>query len=232
MMSKRMRAIRDTMDIDSTKSYALDKAVEIVQTAWQKAEFVESVDVAIRLGIDVKKSDQMVRGAVMLPHGTGKTKRVAVFVTDANDAAAAQAAGADVISGVELIEEIQAGKIDFDVLVTLPSMMSKLAKVGQKLGPKGLMPNPKTGTVTTNISQAVTQIKKGKITFRADKAGIIHCSIGRIDFSAAQLIENTKSLIGELMALKPTTAKGTYIKRISLSSTMGGSVAVNTATLG
>lgn len=229
MASKRMQDIHQATD--NTKLYALNEAIKVVQNAWKRTNFVESVDVAVRLGVDVKKSDQVVRGAAVLPHGTGKVKRIAVFVEDANAVAEAQEAGADIVSGGELIEDIQAGKIEFDVLVTMPNMMAKLAKVGQKLGPKGLMPNPKTGTVTTNIGAAVAQIKKGQVAFRTDKAGIVHCGVGRITFSAEQLNENIKALIGELVALKPASAKGVYIKNMRVSSTMGGSVAVNTASL-
>jgi large subunit ribosomal protein L1 len=186
---------------------SLDEALDFIQNKLPRANFIEPIDVAIQLGIDPKKSDQNVRGSVVLPHNVGKAKRIAVFSLDAKDIEDARKAGADIADGDELLNDIKGDKIDFDVLITTPSMMPKLARMGQKLGPKGLMPNPKLGTVTTNILNAVEQVKKGQVSFRAEKGGIIHCTIGKMDLEAAAIKENIISLIAEVVLLKPSSAK-------------------------
>ena len=185
-------------------------------------KFDESVDVAVNLGIDGKKSDQNVRGATVLPHGTGKTVRVAVFA-QAENADKAKAAGADIVGFDDLAESIQKGEVEFDVVIATPDAMRVVGKLGQVLGPRGLMPNPKVGTVTTDIEAAVTNAKGGQVRFRADKSGIVHCSIGKASFSPDQLKDNLNALLGALEKAKPSSAKGIYLKKVSVSSTMGPS---------
>jgi large subunit ribosomal protein L1 len=213
--------------VDRDKVYEPLEAVELVKKA-ATAKFDESVEVAVRLGVDPKKQDQAVRGVVVLPHGTGKTKRVLVFAKG-EKAKEAEAAGADYVGDSDLINKIQQGWFDFDVCVATPDMMAEVGKLGRILGGKGLMPNPKAGTVTFDVAKAVQEIKAGKIEYRLDRAGQIHAPIGKVSFDAAKLEENLRALIEALNRAKPAAAKGVYLKKISISSTMGPSVTVNTA---
>lgn len=194
------------------------------------AKFVESIDVSINLGIDAKKSEQAVRGATVLPHGTGRTVRVAAFVQGAN-AKAATDAGADVVGFEDLAEEIKAGNINFDVLIATPDAMRLIGQLGQILGPKGLMPNPKVGTVTQDVAGAVRNAKSGQVRYRTDKAGIIHCRIGNVKFEDQDLKANLEALVVDLRRLKPSAAKGVYLKKITVSSTMGPGLAVDVSSL-
>ena len=209
---------------DATKSYTLSEAATVVKTI-TTSKFNASVDIAVRLGVDPKKSNQMVRGTVSLPHGTGKDVRVLVLCTPDKEAEA-KAAGADHVGLTEYIEKIKNGWTDVDVIITTPSVMGQVGALGRILGPRGLMPNPKTGTVTMDVGKAVTEKKAGNIDFKVDKAGIVHASIGRVSFDAAQLAENANELIQSLLKLKPSAAKGAYIKSISMSSTMSPGVIV------
>ncbi|MCG8099610.1 MAG: 50S ribosomal protein L1, partial [Candidatus Thiodiazotropha taylori] len=193
-------------------------------------KFGESVDVSVNLGVDARKSDQVVRGASVLPHGTGKTVRVAVFAQGAN-ADAAKEAGADVIGFEDLAADIKAGNMDFDVVIASPDAMRVVGQLGQILGPRGLMPNPKVGTVTPNVAEAVQNAKAGQVRYRTDKAGIIHCSIGKVDFEPQKLKENLESLLAALVKAKPSSAKGVYLKKITVSSTMGPGLILDQATL-
>jgi len=213
--------------IDRDKVYEPLEAVQLVKKA-ATAKFDESVEVAVRLGVDPKKQDQAVRGVVVLPHGTGKTKRVLVFAKG-EKAKEAEAAGADYVGDSDLINKIQQGWFDFDVCVATPDMMAEVGKLGRILGGKGLMPNPKAGTVTFDVAKAVQEIKAGKIEYRLDRAGQIHAPIGKVSFDAEKLEENLRTLIEALNRAKPAAAKGVYLKKISISSTMGPSVTVNTA---
>lgn len=226
-ISKRMREV--AAKVDRTKVYPAADALKIIKDT-SKVKFVESVDVAIILGVDTRKSDQTVRGAIVLPHGTGKSVRVAVFAQGAN-ADAAKAAGADKVGFEDLAEEIKAGKMDFDVVIASPDAMRIVGQLGQVLGPKGLMPNPKVGTVTPDVAGAVKNAKGGQVRFRADKNGIVHCAIGKADFEVEHLQANLAALLGEVKKLKPASAKGVYLKKISLSSTMGPGVVVDPATI-
>ncbi len=209
---------------DATKSYNLTEAATVVKTI-TTTKFNASVDIAVRLGVDPKKSNQMVRGTVSLPHGTGKAVRVLVLCTPDKEAEA-KAAGADHVGLTDYIEKIKGGWTDVDVIITTPSVMGQVGALGRILGPRGLMPNPKTGTVTMDIGKAVTEKKAGNIDFKVDKAGIGHASIGRVSFEVSQLAENANELIQSLLKLKPSAAKGAYIKSISLSSTMSPGVNV------
>ncbi len=193
-------------------------------------KFTESVDVAVNLGIDPKKSDQVVRGATVLPNGTGKTVRVAVFA-DGENAKAAQAAGADIVGMDDLAAKVKAGEMDFDVVIAAPDAMRVVGALGQILGPRGLMPNPKVGTVTPDVAGAVKNAKSGQVRYRADKAGIIHCSVGTVKFEVAALKENLQSLLADLNKAKPSAAKGVYIKQVAVSSTMGAGIMVDQASL-
>jgi large subunit ribosomal protein L1 len=213
--------------IDREKAYEPLDAVKLVKKA-ATAKFDESVEVAVRLGVDPKKQDQAVRGVVVLPHGTGKTKRVLVFAKG-EKAKEAEAAGADYVGDTDLINKIQQGWFEFDVCVATPDMMAEVGKLGRILGGKGLMPNPKAGTVTFDMAKAVQEIKAGKIEYRLDRAGQIHAPIGKVSFDAEKLEENLRTLIDALNRAKPAAAKGVYLKKISISSTMGPSVTVNTA---
>ncbi len=215
---------------EQNKSYALTDALSIVKKA-ATAKFDESIDVSVNLGIDAKKSDQSVRGSVVLPAGTGKNVRVAVF-TQGDKVAAAKAAGADIVGLEDLAEQIKAGKIDFDVAIASPDAMRVVGTLGQILGPRGLMPNPKVGTVTPDVATAVRNAKAGQVQYRADKAGIVQCSIGRASFTPDQLSENMSALIDALNKSKPTSTKGIYLKKISVSSTMGPGVRVDVTSLG
>jgi large subunit ribosomal protein L1 len=209
---------------DATKSFNLPEAASVVKTI-TTTKFDASVDIAVRLGVDPKKSNQMVRGTVSLPHGTGKEVRVLVLCTPDKEAEA-KAAGADYVGLSEYIEKIKNGWTDVDVIITTPSVMGQVGALGRILGPRGLMPNPKTGTVTMDVGKAVTEKKAGNIDFKVDKAGIVHASIGRVSFDAKQLAENANELIQSLIKLKPSSAKGAYIRSISMSSTMSPGVNV------
>jgi len=224
---KRLRAIREK--IDSTKAYPLDEALALLQSA-SKLKFTESVDVAIRLGVDAKKSDQAVRGAIVLPNGTGKSARVAVFAQGEN-ADKAKAAGADIVGFEDLADSIKDGQIDFDVCIATPDAMRVVGRLGTVLGPRGLMPNPKVGTVTTDVEQAVKNAKAGQVQYRTDKAGIIHSTIGKANFEADALKTNLNALIAELIKAKPASAKGQYLKKVALSTTMGPGITIDTGSL-
>ena len=210
---------------DDRVFYKLDEALELIKQTGS-TKFDETVDVAINLGVNAKKSDQNVRGATVLPRGTGRTMRVAVFAEGA-DADAAREAGADLVGLEKLAEQVQGGDIEFDVCIATPSTMRVVGKLGQILGPRGLMPNPKVGTVTQDVTKAVTNAKAGQVQFRIDKAGIVHCPIGKVSFELEALRENLVALLGALNRAKPSTAKGQYIKRVTLSTTMGPGVKVD-----
>ena len=215
--------------VDRSKRFTVDEAVKLVKSmAW--AKFDESVDVAVRLGVNPKHADQMVRGAIVLPHGTGKSVRVLVFARGEKEKEAL-AAGADVAGGDELVAKVQEGFLDFDRVIATPDLMGAVGKLGRVLGPRGLMPNPKVGTVTFDVANAVKEAKAGKVEYRVDKAGVVHCRIGRKSFDQAKLTENAMALIQELVAKKPSTAKGIYMRSITLSSTMSPGVRVDTNTV-
>lgn len=226
-ITKRQRAINEK--VDSTKQYSIEEAVALLKDL-SNVKFAETVDVSVNLGIDPRKSDQSVRGATTLPHGNGKSVRVAVFTQGAN-AEAAKAAGAEFVGMDELAAEIKAGKMDFDVVIASPDAMRVVGQLGQVLGPRGLMPNPKTGTVTPDVVTAVKNAKAGQIRYRAEKGGIIHGGLGKISFDTIAIKENLEALIGDLKKAKPATSKGIYIKRISLSSTMGPGLVIDQASL-
>lgn len=211
--------------IEAGKSYTLGEAVEKVKEI-TFTKFDSSLDIDVRLGVDPRKANQMVRGVVTLPHGTGKTVRVLVLCTPDAEAAA-KAAGADYVGLEEYIEKIKGGWTDVDVIITMPSIMGKIGALGRILGPRGLMPNPKSGTVTMDVAKAVEEVKKGKIDFKVDKNGIVHSSIGKVSFTPAQMADNAREFINTLIKLKPATAKGTYIKSIYLSSTMSPGVKID-----
>ena len=210
---------------DASKSYSVAEASKIVKDI-TTTKFDASVDLAIRLGVDPRKANQMVRGTVTLPHGTGKTLRVLALVTPDKEAEA-KAAGADYVGLDEFIEKIKGGWTDVDVIITMPTVMGKVGALGRVLGPRGLMPNPKTGTVTMDIAKAVQDSKGGKIDFKVDKAGIIHAGIGKVSFDAAKISENASELLQTIMKLKPSSAKGTYVKSVTMSSTMSPGVAID-----
>ena len=226
-ISKRRQALAGK--VDRAKVYAVADAMKLVKDT-STAKFDESVDVAVNLGIDAKKSDQTVRGAVVLPAGTGKSVRVAVFA-QGEKAAAAKAAGADLVGFEDLAEQIKAGKLDFDVVIASPDTMRVVGQLGQILGPRGLMPNPKVGTVTPDVAGAVKNAKAGQVQFRADKAGIVQCTIGRASFTSEQLSDNLKALIEALNRAKPGSTKGVYLRKLSVSSTMGIGVKVDVASV-
>ena len=227
-LSKRFKAMQGS--VEPGKVYPVEAALKMLKDN-AKTKFVESVDVAIRLGIDAKKSDQGVRGSTVLPHGTGKTVRVAVFCPAGEKAEAAKAAGADAVGMDDLAEKMQAGDINYGVVIATPDAMRVVGKLGQLLGPRGLMPNPKVGTVTPDVVGAVKNAKAGQVRYRNDKAGIVHCSIGKVNFELDALKENLDALIADLLKAKPSTAKGQYLQKVSVSSTMGLGVAVDTSTL-
>jgi large subunit ribosomal protein L1 len=210
--------------IQPGKQYAIDEAISMVKE-FAKAKFRESVDVAVNLGIDASKSDQQVRGSTVMPHGIGKAVRVAVFTSGKNQDAA-RAAGADIVGLEDLAEKVKAGQMDFDVVVASPDAMRVVGQLGQILGPRGLMPNPKVGTVTPDVAGAVRNAKAGQVRYRSDKAGVIHCTIGKADFEANQLKENLTALLQDLQKAKPAASKGIYLKKIAVSSTMGPGVPV------
>jgi len=227
-MNKRQKAILGA--VEPGKTYGFDDAIKIVKTA-TKAKFVESIDVAVRLGVDAKKSDQQVRGSTVLPAGTGKSVRVAVFCPTGAKADEALAAGADIVGMDDLAEKMLAGDLNYDVVIATPDAMRVVGKLGQVLGPRGLMPNPKVGTVSPNPGEAVKNAKGGQVRYRTDKAGIIHCTIGKADFDSAKLKENLQALLVDLVKAKPATAKGTYLQKVSVSSTMGPGVTVDQSSL-
>ena len=227
-MNKRQKAILAA--VQPGKAYPFDEAIKIVQTA-TKAKFVESVDVAVRLGVDAKKSDQQVRGSTVLPAGTGKSVRVAVFCPPGAKADEALAAGADVVGMDDLAEKMQAGDLNYDVVIATPDAMRVVGKLGTVLGPRGLMPNPKVGTVSPDAAGAVRNAKAGQVRYRTDKAGIIHCTIGKASFEVEALKNNLNALLSDLVKAKPSAAKGQYLQKVSLSSTMGKGITVDQASL-
>ena len=222
--SKTYRAATDTYD--QAEVYAPLAAIKIAKGT-SKKKFDETVDVVMRLGVDPRKADQMVRGTVNLPHGTGKTARVLVFA-NAEKAEAAREAGADIVGGDELIEKVNGGWLDFDAVVATPDMMGKVGRLGRVLGPRGLMPNPKTGTVTNDIAKAVEDIKGGKVEYKTDKTGNVHMIIGKKSFSEQQLLENYLAVVEEIIRARPSAAKGKYVKTLTVSTTMGPGVAIDT----
>ncbi len=226
-LSKRAKTFEQKVTLG--KQYAVDEALRLIKDC-ATAKFNESVDVSINLGIDTRKSDQTVRGASVLPHGTGKSVRVAVFAQGAN-ADAATAAGADIVGFEDLATAIKGGKLDFDVLIASPDAMRLVGQLGQVLGPRGLMPNPKVGTVTTDVAGAVKNAKAGQVRYRADKAGIVHCSIGKASFEVSAIRENLLALLVEVQKSKPSTAKGIYLKKITVSSTMGPGLVLDQSSL-
>ena len=226
--SKRLRAIRE--QLEPGKIYSIDEALGLLK-ATSKIRFTESVDVAIRLGVDPRKSDQVVRGAIVLPSGTGKSVRVAVFA-QGESADKAAAAGADIVGFEDLADTIKGGQIDFDICIATPDAMRVVGRLGTVLGPRGLMPNPKVGTVTTDVETAVRNAKAGQVQFRTDKAGIIHSTIGKADFEVDALKSNLTALINELIKIKPPSAKGQYLRKVAVSTTMGPGLTVDTGSLG
>ena len=226
-LSKRVQAIR--AKLTPGKFYPVEEALCLLKEL-SGVKFREAVDVAVNLGVDPRKSDQVVRSATVLPHGTGKTVRVAVFAQGAN-ADAALAAGADVVGFEDLAESVKAGNLDFDVVIASPDAMRVVGQLGKILGPRGLMPNPKVGTVTPDVAGAIRNAKAGQVRYRTDKAGIIHCTIGKVDFAPHQLRENLQALLHDLQKIKPATSKGVYVRRVTVSTTMGPGLAVDQATL-
>ena len=227
MLSKRMRKIRETLE--PGKLYAVTDALKMLKD-FSTLKFVEGIDVSINLGVDPKKSDQVVRGATVLPKGTGRTVRVAAFVQGDN-AKRATEAGADMVGFEDLAESIKAGNLDFDVLIATPDAMRLIGQLGQILGPRGLMPNPKVGTVTQDVTTAVTNAKGGQVRYRSDKAGIVHCRIGTVKFDEADLKVNLETLLADLKKMKPATSKGVYLKKMTVSSTMGPGLAIDLSSL-
>ena len=226
-LSKRVQALR--AKVDRNQAYPVADALRLVKEC-ATAKFDESIDIAVNLGVDARKSDQVVRGSVVLPAGTGKSVRVAVFA-QGDKAEAARAAGAEVVGFDDLAEQVKAGNLNFDVCIATPDAMRVVGQLGQILGPRGLMPNPKVGTVSPNPGEAVKNAKGGQVRYRTDKAGIIHCTIGKADFEAGKLKENLTALLGDLIKAKPATSKGTYLQKISISSTMGPGVVVDQSSL-
>ena len=226
-LSKREQAIR--AKLTPGKIYPITEALGLLKEV-ATAKFVESVDVAVNLGVDPRKSDQVVRGSTVLPHGTGKSVRVAVFAQGAN-VEAAKEAGADLVGLEDLAAAVKAGELNFDVVIASPDTMRVVGQLGQILGPRGLMPNPKVGTVTTDVATAVRNAKAGQVRYRTDKVGIIHCSIGKVNFEPLQLQENLQALLGDLKKAKPATSKGIYMRKVTLSTTMGPGLPVDQSTL-
>ncbi|MDV3238982.1 MAG: 50S ribosomal protein L1 [Gammaproteobacteria bacterium] len=226
-LSKRIKAINEK--VTPGKLYAVEEGLGLLKQL-ASAKFKESVDVAVNLGVDPRKSDQVVRGSTVLPNGTGKSVRVAVFAQGAN-AEAAKAAGADIVGFEDLAESIKGGSMDFDVVIASPDAMRIVGQLGQILGPRGLMPNPKVGTVTPNVAEAVKNAKAGQVRYRTDKAGIIHCTIGKVDFEVNALKENLQALLADLNKMKPSTAKGIYMKKVTVSTTMGPGVVLDQTSL-
>jgi len=226
-LSKRARAINEKVEIG--KQYVAEEAFALLKEL-SSVKFSESVDVAVNLGVDAKKSDQVVRGSTVLPKGTGKTVRVAVFAQGAN-ADAAKEAGADIVGFEDLAADIKGGNMDFDVVIATPDAMRVVGQLGQILGPRGLMPNPKVGTVTADVTQAVNNAKGGQVRYRNDKGGIVHCPIGKVEFAAGDLLENLNALLADLKKAKPSTAKGIYLQKITVSTTMGPGLVVDQSSL-
>jgi large subunit ribosomal protein L1 len=226
-LTKKRKAV--VAKVDKNKFYSLKDASALVKEI-NCTKFDSSVDLHIRLGVDPKKADQQVRGTVSLPHGTGRTKKVLVLCTPDKEAAAKEA-GADYVGLDEFVSKIEGGWVDMDVIIATPAVMPKIGKLGKVLGPRNLMPNPKTGTVTNDVAAAVNEVKGGKIAFKVDKAGIVHASIGRISFSADKIAENSAELINAIIKLKPSSAKGTYLKGVSMASTMSAGIALETKSL-
>jgi len=229
-MAKRSKRMQDILArVDRKRGYPIDEAIQVLGEC-ASARFTESVDAAINLGVDPRKSDQVVRGATTLPHGTGKSVRVAVFA-QGESAEKAQAAGADLVGMEDLAERVKGGELDFDVAIASPDAMRVVGQLGQILGPRGLMPNPKTGTVTPDVETAVRNAKAGQVRYRTDRNGIIHATIGRVGFDAAALKENLEALVADLKKAKPSTSKGVYLRNITLSTTMGPGVAIDQSSL-
>ncbi len=226
-MTKRLTAAR--ADLDREQSYALEEAMDMANKTGT-AKFTESIDASINLGVDSRKSEQSVRGAMVLPHGTGKTQRVAVFARG-EQAQAATDAGADAVGLEDLAERMKEGELDYGTVIAAPDCMPIVGALGPVLGPRGLMPNPKTGTVSEDVATAVKNVKGGQVRYRADKSGIVHCPIGRVGFEAGALAENLRALVSELNRAKPAVSKGVYIKRITVSATMGPGIRIDPATL-
>jgi large subunit ribosomal protein L1 len=226
-LSKRQKVFSEKLQ--AGKMYPIDEAISLLKEM-PRAKFVESVDVSVNLGVDPRKSDQVVRGSTILPNGTGKTVRVAVFAQGAN-ADAAKAAGADIVGFEDLAEEVKKGNMEFDVVIASPDAMRVVGQLGQILGPRGLMPNPKVGTVTPDVAGAVKNAKAGQVRYRTDKAGIIHCTIGNVEFEVNALRENLQALLADLQKAKPSAAKGQYMKKVTISSTMGPGIPVDQSTL-
>ena len=226
-LTKRAKMIAEK--VESTKAYSFEEAAKLLAEL-STVKFKESVEVAVNLGVDPRKSDQVVRGSALMPAGTGKDVRVAVFTQGAN-AEAAKAAGADIVGMDDLAAQVKAGEMNFDVVIASPDAMRVVGQLGQILGPRGLMPNPKVGTVTPNVADAVKNAKSGQVRFRTDKNGIIHASVGKVDFEASALKQNVEALLAELKKLKPASAKGVYMKKISLSSTMGPGLTIDVSSL-
>lgn len=226
-LTKKQKRIREKLIPNQT--YKILDAIELLKD-FASTKFKEGIDVAVNLGVDPKKSDQVVRSSTNLPKGTGKTVRVAVFAQGDN-AEKARAAGADIVGFEDLAETIKSGEMNFDVLIATPDAMRLVGQLGQILGPRGLMPNPKVGTVTTNVSLAVQDAKSGQVRYRTDKNGIIHCTLGKVDFAASDIVENLIALLADLRRAKPSTSKGIYIKKISLSSTMGPGIAIDSSSI-
>ena len=226
-LSKRQQAIR--AQVQAGKAYSIEEAVNLL-TSLPAAKFKESIDIAVNLGVDPRKSDQVVRGASVLPNGTGKTVRVAVFAQGAN-AEAAKAAGADIVGFDDLVASVQGGNLDFDVVIATPDAMRVVGKLGTILGPRGLMPNPKVGTVTADVATAVKNAKSGQVRYLVDKGGIIHTTVGQVGFSAEAIKQNVEALIADLKKAKPATSKGVYVKKVTLSSTMGPGLAIDQASI-
>jgi large subunit ribosomal protein L1 len=224
MITKKRKVVN--AKVDSNKAYSLKEASALVKEI-NVTKFDSSVDLHIKLGVDPKKADQAIRGTVSLPHGTGKTKKVLVLCTPDKEEAA-KGAGADYVGLDEFIQKIEGGWTDIDVIIATPSVMPKIGKLGKVLGPRNLMPNPKTGTVTNDVAAAITEVKGGKIAFKVDKVGIIHASIGRVSFSAEKIAENSQELINALVKLKPSSSKGTYLKGVSMASTMSPGILIDT----
>ena len=227
-LSKRQKLIREK--VEAGRVYSVDEAVSLLVELGQGVRFNESIDVAVNLGVDARKSDQVVRSSTVLPHGTGKTVRVAVFTQGAN-AEKATAAGADIVGMEDLAEEVKKGNMDFDVVIATPDAMRVVGQLGQILGPRGLMPNPKVGTVTPDVETAVKNAKAGQVRYRTDKNGIIHAPLGNAEFSAEAIKENLEALLADLKKAKPASAKGVYLKKVSLSSTMGPGLAIDQSAL-
>lgn len=227
-LSKRQKLIREK--VDRTQSYSVEDAVGILGELDQHTNFEETIDLAVNLGVDARKSDQVVRGSTVLPHGTGKSVRIAVFAQGEN-ADKAVGAGADVVGMDDLAEQIRGGDLDFDVVIATPDAMRVVGQLGQILGPRGLMPNPKVGTVTADVETAVGNAKAGQVRFRTDKKGIVHCAVGKISFDSSAIRDNVEALLNDLRKLKPATSKGVYLKKVTLSSTMGPGIVIDQSSL-